>query len=150
MRNRWDPALFSAIFQPALEAAPISQAQVADRAGVSHSQLSRWKEANHRPDYDNLAAIGAVLEELLRRPGFRDELLDAAGYDASLEPVSPGDDGSQPPHFADPAEQRIARQVWEANAAADPALRRGFVALAIRMHRKRLAARRPGGRHAHG
>lgn len=83
MQSRWQQARFSKLLSRALTMSGVSQAQIADRAGVSHSQLSRWKAGTHRPDYDSIEAVGNVLAELV--PAERDltaRLLSLAGYGA--------------------------------------------------------------------
>lgn len=40
------------------------------------------------------------------------------------------------PEYADPAEQRIADEVWEANISSGPELARGFVTMAVAIYRE--------------
>ncbi len=94
MQSRWQQAKFSALLTDALARAGVSQAQVAEKAGVSHSQLSRWKTGTHRPDYDSLEAVGNVLAGLvLSEPDLTARLLALAGYSAHFGafPAAVGD-----------------------------------------------------------
>lgn len=146
MHGQWDKPRFRKLLAGAMEAYGLSQREVADLAGVSHSQVSRWMSGAHRPDYENTRQLGAALAE--RGRDLTIPLLFAAGYDASgadialelAESVGIGESDG-PPHFDDPAEQRVADQVWADNAryADDPEIRLGFVGLAVRMYRKRIA-----------
>lgn len=95
MQSRWQAAEFAKLFQRLLDAAGVSQAEIARRAGVSKGQISRWKNGESRPEYDLIEAVGDVLQKLVpAEPDVTARLLALAGYGAHFgslpEAVRPG------------------------------------------------------------
>lgn len=82
MHSRWDEApAFSDLLAAIIEGTGLSQRELADLAGVSHSQVSRWKAGEHQPGYGPMLRLGAEL--LKDYPSLGDltpELLRLAGY----------------------------------------------------------------------
>src|SRR6185437_3820034 len=114
MHNGWDSAKFRDLLKRIMDETGLSQRDVADLAGISRPQVSRWLSGAHRPNFDALQKFATAAR---RYPGQEDAvagLLAAAGYpDAvaagdSAVPSPGGLPVSAPePRYADPRLQHV-------------------------------------------
>jgi transcriptional regulator with XRE-family HTH domain len=82
MHSRWDEAPeFGELLSAILASTGLSQREVADLAGVSHSQVSRWKAGGHQPGYAAMMRLGTELAKAYPALGdLTPRLIQLAGY----------------------------------------------------------------------
>lgn len=72
MRKKKDRTSFAARLRELREAAGLTQAELADRAGLNQDTLSNWERGHRVPNVASLPilvdALGASLDDLLRVP----------------------------------------------------------------------------------
>jgi transcriptional regulator with XRE-family HTH domain len=86
MHSAWDRARLRGLIEAITAATGLTQRQLAELADVSHSQVSRWKDGSHQPNYASIRRLAArLLAEYPQVAALATELLPAAGYDVAVE-----------------------------------------------------------------
>lgn len=108
----WDPDRFATKLAAIFRACNLTPTTAARLAGISRSQVSRWKHGDHQPDYENIRRLTTALED--RYAGLHDditELLTYAGYNQPPGQYSPAATATPARGFfvdlADPNEQKL-------------------------------------------
>lgn len=133
------------------EASGISVADAAKAAGISKARWSQVESGSetrlgrYRPVTGSrmliahmAAAVGADPERLAAtgpRGAEAAQVLAEIVRQREAGQHHLAEDGR--PLYADPEDQRVADDAWEAAARLEPEVRRGTVALAVQLHRKR-------------
>jgi transcriptional regulator with XRE-family HTH domain len=84
MHSRWDEAPdFGELLSAIITSTGLSQREIAELAGVSHSQISRWKAGAHQPGYAAMMRLGTELRYAYPSLGdLTPSLVKLAGYPA--------------------------------------------------------------------
>jgi transcriptional regulator with XRE-family HTH domain len=107
--SRWDRGTFRQALTQIMTRANLSQQDVADIAGMSRPQVSRWAAGAHRPNFDPVTRLAAwVRRNHPDLTGLADDLVAAAGYG---QPAGSGSE-DRPRFPGDPELDEKAEKIW--------------------------------------